>query len=172
MKINHYNAIVVGAECSVLAIAACRIIDLGGTTKDAADLLNITREKAGKLYERCSERLAKVAREQQERSGYIQGCTDHFAHVRTMFKIDWTDYCIMRLIAGMKKPPTKLWIAKAVGSSANLVAKKMRELVEIGAVLSCQTLPIPCYTVEQMQHRQMYGYTCTIHDIFKHIENR
>jgi len=51
MKINHYNDLVAAANCSVLAIAACRLIDLGYTVKQAAEMIDITPAKTGKLYQ-------------------------------------------------------------------------------------------------------------------------
>ena len=57
MKINHYNDLVAGAGCSVLAIAACRILALGSTVKQAAELIDITPAKAGKLYQIYAQKI-------------------------------------------------------------------------------------------------------------------
>jgi len=174
MKINHYQDIIAIAGCSVTAIAVCRLIDTGSTIQKAADLLGISQSKACNLYQKCATKIADANRQVQPYSGriYTGADTDHFARARQIFpSLDWTSYCLARLLNGLKMPPTREYMRKALGISANLAWSKLDSLVSIGAVLSCQKLPKPVQGVADLHRHQSYVYQCEVHQIFKSLDN-
>ena len=174
MKINHYQDVISIASCSVMAIAVCRLIDTGSTMQQAADLIGISQAKACGLYQKCATKIQDAHREIQARPNrpYTQADTDHFARCRVIFpSLDWTSYCLARLLNGLKVAPTREYMRKALGISANLAGTKLDNLVSIGAVLSCEKLPKPVQSANDLHRHQSYVYQCEIHEIFKSLDN-
>ena len=103
---------------------------------------------------------------------YTQADTDHFARCCAIFpSLDWTSYCLARLLNGLKTAPTREYMRKALGISANLAGTKLDNLVSIGAVLSCEKLPKPVQSANDLHRHQSYVYQCEIHQIFKSLDN-
>lgn len=119
MKINHHQDIIAIAGCSVIAIAVCRLIDTGSTMQQAADLVGISQAKACGLYQKCATKIQAAHREIQARPNrsYTAADTDHFARCRAIFpSLDWTSYCLARLLNGLKMPPDPRIYAQSVGN--------------------------------------------------------
>lgn len=174
MKINHYQDVISIAGCSVIAIAVCRLIDTGSTMQQAADLIGISQVKACSLYQKCAVKIQDAHHQVQPRPNrpYTACDTSHFARARQIFpSLDWTGYCLSRLLNGLKVAPTREYMRKALGISANLTSTKLNELVEIGAVLSCQKLPKPVQSADDLHRHQSYIYQCEIHEFFKSLDN-
>ena len=174
MKINHHQDIISIAGCSVIAIAVCRLIDTGSTFQQAADLVGISQAKACNVYSKCAAKIQDAHRRVQPRPNRpcTQADTDHFARCRAIFpSLDWTSYCLARLLNGLKVAPTREYMRKALGISANLAGTKLDNLVSIGAVLSCQKLPKPVQGAADLHRHQSYVYQCEIHEIFKSLDN-
>jgi hypothetical protein len=98
--------------------------------------------------------------------------TDHFARARAIFpSLDWTQYCLVRLLHGLKVAPTREYMRKALGISSNMAGEKLDALVSIGAVLSCQKQPKPVQSAADLHRHQSYVYRCEIHEFFKDLTN-
>jgi len=209
MKINHYQDVIHLAGCSAIAIAVCRLIDIGSTMQQAADLIGISQTKACNMYQKCATRIAEahnkimsnierirvvVDAATYEKSYLIKhgqhaaaqaiivpkipiraytACdTDHFARARAIFpSLDWIEYCLVRLLHGLKVSPTREYMRKALGISSNMAGEKLDNLVSIGAVLSCQKLPKPVQNAADLHRYQSYVYQCEIHQFFKELAN-